>query len=494
MESSDARDGRSFDIRFTPALNLFGPPTAAQTNAFDLRGAGTMIVRGSEVVLNGKRRRSFRFGAKFSVSMPLDGIVNVNRDGKKVVFEYRLADSAVGTVAIWSHDDAAGEAIVRALPVTKTERFEQKQLELSAFNTQLMAVSPTAWVTPVLVAANVLVFLWTVWRGAGFFDSNGLVMIALGSDYGPLTTSGEWWRLITSTFLHFGILHIALNMWALWGTGQLVERLYGSRYFLLLYMLAGICGSIASVAWNPGVNSAGASGAIFGVFGAMLAFVANKKAGVPTAIVQQHRGSTAAFVAYNLLNGFTHAGIDNAAHLGGLIGGFAIGWLLVRPVTVQARQTSDTRRIGAAVAVGIAALAVGIWSLHARSPDFTDEQRFRAAMLDYSVEEGRYVETLNKKPLKGEDDEVASRIEKELLPMLDRMSSAVSSVPALPERSALHEFQSLLVEYIDNRRAGFRKLVQANETHDAATSHEAERLLQESEQAFGKLRTLHVTL
>jgi hypothetical protein len=96
--------------------------------------------------------------------------------------------------------------------------------------------------------------------------------------------------------------------------------------------------------------------------------------------------------------------------------------------------------------------------------------------------------------LKGEDNEVASRIERELLPMLDRMSSAMSSVPALPERSALHEVQSLLVEYIDNRRAGFRKLVEANETHDAVTSQEAERLLRESDQAFGKLRTLHVSL
>ena len=83
MESNDARDGRSFDIRFTPPVDLLGSPMAARPNAFDLRGAGTMIVRDSEVVLNGTRRRSFRFGAKFSVSMPLNGIVNVDRDGKK---------------------------------------------------------------------------------------------------------------------------------------------------------------------------------------------------------------------------------------------------------------------------------------------------------------------------------------------------------------------------------------------------------------------------
>jgi rhomboid protease GluP len=490
MEPNEVGMARTIEVRFTPPLDLLGPPRAARRNVFGLRGTGAIVVRASELVLSGKRPRPFWFAARVDISIPRDGISNVARDGTKVEFAYRLADGSVGKTAVWARDDVGAEEIVAALPDTQTARFKTSQVQLTAFNAQLVAVSPSAWVTPTLIVVNVLAFAWTTWRGGGLFEPNGLAMIGLGSDYGPLTTSGEWWRALTSMFLHFGVLHVALNMWALSGTGQLVERLYGSGYFLLLYLLAGLCGSIASVAWNPGVNSAGASGAIFGVFGALLAFVVNKKGGVPASIVQEHRASTLVFIGYNLLNGFAHAGIDNAAHMGGLIGGFLIGWLLVRPVTVEERQTSNAIQVGAALAVGVAALAAGIFSLQARSPDFTAEQRFRAAMLDYSVEETLYVRALKERPLGGSDAEIAKRIDSELLPISDRMSSAISSVPALPERSRLHAFQSLLTEYVDSRGEAFRKLVEANATHDPRTTREAQRLAKQSEQALAKLQTL----
>jgi rhomboid protease GluP len=451
-------------------------------------------VQGADVVVRGRRPRPLWFAAQVNVAIPMGGISNVARAGPMVEFEYQLADGNAGRIAVWSRDEAAAEVIVGSLPRTTTEQFTREQSQLATFKSQLVAVSPTAWVTPALIVTNVLVFLWAVSRGAGLIEPDGLAMIRLGTDYGPLTTSGEWWRLITSMFLHFGVLHVALNMWALSGTGQLVERLYGSRYFLLLYLLAGLCGSIASVAWNPGVNSAGASGAIFGVYGALLAFVVNKKGGVPAAIVQQHRASTITFVGYNLLNGFAHSGIDNAAHLGGLVGGFAIGWLLVRPVTVEARQASSAPRAAAAVAVGLGALLVGITSLHARSPDFAAEQSFRAAMLDYYVEEAQYVKMLADRPLQGEESEVAKRIDSEVLPAVERMSSAVSSVPVLPQRSPLHEFQALLGEYVDARRSGYQKFVEAHAKHNPIMVREAQQLMQESDRKFAKLRALIVKL
>jgi rhomboid protease GluP len=107
------------------------------------------------------------------------------------------------------------------------------------------------------------------------------VQIAWGSNFGPYTTEGEWWRLFTSLFIHFGIAHLLLNMFALTAFGPLVERLFGSVNFLFVYLLAGIAGSLASIAWNPGINSAGASGAIFGILGALMAVQLRAGATIP---------------------------------------------------------------------------------------------------------------------------------------------------------------------------------------------------------------------
>ena len=93
-----------------------------------------------------------------------------------------------------------------------------------------------------------------------------------GANFGPKTMDGQWWRLFTSMFLHFGIIHIGFNMWVLWNVGRLVERLVGNFGFALLYVVSGLLGSVASLAWNPTTISAGASGAVFGVVGALIGF------------------------------------------------------------------------------------------------------------------------------------------------------------------------------------------------------------------------------
>jgi rhomboid protease GluP len=177
-----------------------------------------------------------------------------------------------------------------------------------------------------------------------------------GSNYGPLTTNGQWWRLLTNTFVHFGLLHIAFNMWALYLSGRTVERLLGSTRFVLLYLFAGIAASMTSLLWNPMVNSAGASGAIFGVFGRMLAFVLNPRNAVPQSVMVEHRNSTLAFAGYSLFYGMVHSGIDNAAHIGGLVAGLAMGFLLARPLTSEARRAPKPMGLAVALGVGVIAL------------------------------------------------------------------------------------------------------------------------------------------
>ena len=132
-------------------------------------------------------------------------------------------------------------------------------------------------------------------------------------------------------FLHFGLLHIALNMWVLIALGPQVERLFGSACYLLLYLFSGLCGSVASLWWHPGINSAGASGAIFGVIAGLLAFTLNPATRLPASITGNQRTSALVFIFYNLANGFGHQGIDNACHVGGLLGGLLMGWLLAQP-------------------------------------------------------------------------------------------------------------------------------------------------------------------
>ena len=250
-------------------------------------------------------------------------------------------------------------------PKEHTAELQKQIAEHQSFVDALAKLGTRPRVTYLMLALNIGIFVLTVLAGAGLVQSNGAVLVQWGTNYGPLTLSGEWWRLFTCMFLHFGLLHIAFNMWALWDLGQLTEKLYGSAYFLVLYLFAGLAGSLASLYWHPTVNSAGASGAIFGVLGGLFAFVVNPKTRIPAGIAATHRNSAAIFIAYNLFNGFVNPGIDNAAHIGGLVGGFAMGWILARPVNLEARQ-EPLGRLAIGALGGAALLLALAWPLFHR--------------------------------------------------------------------------------------------------------------------------------
>jgi rhomboid protease GluP len=237
--------------------------------------------------------------------------------------------------------------------------------ELREFYARLGAVTRPPKVTNVLVGLNVLVFVLMAFAGAGVFEANGEVAMRWGSNFGPYTVDGQWWRLLTSTFIHFGVFHLGFNMIALYQTGGTAERLFGSGRFLALYLFSGLTGSLASLWWHPATNGAGASGAIFGVFGGLLAFLVNPRNGVPRRVMVAHRNSTLLFAGYSLFYGAAHAGIDNSAHVGGLVGGFLMGLLLTRPLTAQARFRAAPGRLALAAAAGALLLAGLAWlALH----------------------------------------------------------------------------------------------------------------------------------
>jgi membrane associated rhomboid family serine protease/Tfp pilus assembly protein PilF len=179
--------------------------------------------------------------------------------------------------------------------------------------------------TYVLISLNVLVYLAMGLSGASWAEPSAKDAVKWGANFGVLTLAGQWWRLVTSMFVHFGIIHIALNMWCLWELGRLSERLMGRKALAVVYMVTGIAGSLTSLGWRPLQVSAGASGAIFGVAGALVSFLYFQKAHVDLSWARQRLKSVGIFILYNLFYGAFRVGIDNSAHLGGLIAGLAIG-------------------------------------------------------------------------------------------------------------------------------------------------------------------------
>lgn len=227
--------------------------------------------------------------------------------------------------------------------------------QVAPFEERLQRLTPRPLVTYVLLGLNVALFAIMVAKGVHAFQPTIESLLLWGANFGPKTTSGEWWRTLTSMFIHIGLLHLLFNMWVLKDIGPAVERLVGSGTFLVGYLFSGFCGSLTSVVWSPHQVSAGASGAIFGLFGLLLGLLARQHRALPADVLKQHRGMAIFFVVFNVYFSFSMKGIDIAAHLGGLAGGFVFG-LLVSPIFVESAPA--LRRLQLALTAGCC-LAVG---------------------------------------------------------------------------------------------------------------------------------------
>lgn len=169
-------------------------------------------------------------------------------------------------------------------------------------------------VTYTLIVINIIVFLLMYLFGSGSTDV--LTLLKFGANYAPLVKIGEVWRLITSVFVHIGLIHLLCNMYSLYIIGPQLESFFGKIKFLFIYIISGIIGNLFSVLLTDGI-SAGASGAIFGLFGALLYFGYHYRIYLGSVIKSQ----VIPLIILNLMIGFMGSGIDNYAHIGGLIGG-----------------------------------------------------------------------------------------------------------------------------------------------------------------------------
>jgi rhomboid protease GluP len=176
-----------------------------------------------------------------------------------------------------------------------------------------------------------------------------------GANWGPLSLGVQPWRILTSNYVHGGIIHIFFNMWCLWNLGALAERVFDRWTYLLVYTATGLAGSIVSLWWRPASVGVGASGAIFGVAGALIAALYLGKLPIPKDAMRSTLRSLVLFAGYNLLFGLA-PGIDNSAHLGGLLSGLMLGAILAKHMT-EPREIRERWRFGVFVATALVLFA-----------------------------------------------------------------------------------------------------------------------------------------
>ena len=237
--------------------------------------------------------------------------------------------------------------------------------------------SSSMMVTQALFGINVAVFLGMLFAGVSILENpSGQDLVHWGANFGPYTLGGQWWRLLTCMFIHGSFLHIAFNMWCLWSLGALAESLYGHWTFGAVYLITGVASSLVSVGWNPQVLSVGASGAIFGIAGALVASFYLGEFSLPRAAIRGTLRSVVLFVGYNLFFGAVAHGIDNAAHVGGLVSGLVLGALIAR----VAPNRDDLLRRAGVLLVGVL-LVVGGWSWLEYSRGYLVHARKGAGLL-----------------------------------------------------------------------------------------------------------------
>jgi len=322
---------------------------------------------------------------------------------------------------------------------------------------------PRVAVTQWLIGINCLVFLAMLAGGAGLWHSPNGVQLAWGANFGPATQDGEWWRLASAMFLHFGVLHLALNMWALWDAGQLVERMYGRGRFASIYFASGIAGNLFSLVSHHGqAVSGGASGAVFGIYGALLVFLWRERRTLHPREFRWLFWGASGFAAATIALGLLVPGIDNAAHGGGLLAGALGGVILGRRLAPGDALAWQPRVLAAALL--LLALLGQIGMIPAPAYRWSDELRIREEIGDLVKSEAMIGQAWKDIASNGQGGgisfgELADRIDavvgdryEESFEHLSRLSSD----PALPSALALAAAR----RYAETRRDASRTLAE----------------------------------
>ncbi|MDG2150288.1 MAG: rhomboid family intramembrane serine protease [Planctomycetota bacterium] len=341
--------------------------------------------------------------------------------------------------------DAEFESASESPPLNDEEQFQQ----------DLREVTPHAYFTWLFLGINAAIFAVLVLvYDVPAIAPGALDLLPWGANFAPYTTSGDWWRLFTCMFLHFGIIHIAFNMWILKEVGPLVERLVGNVGFLIIFLGSGLVASMASTWWNPGVVSAGASGAIFGVIGALLGVLILGHGTIPKESLSRLRKSVTTFIFYNIYIGLNSPGIDMAAHLGGLGVGVLCGMTMTRTEMLETEEGRVSRNFSATAICGLCVM----WMLVLIPSSEGNAARTLIDFESVRVQTNSvYTAALDKMERREIDDETFAQIVEEQLLELNRTQQSLKELLEVDEAQAADVRRA--EQYLSLRIEGWNSLV-----------------------------------
>ena len=319
--------------------------------------------------------------------------------------------------------------------------------------------------TPLLIDACVLVYILMVATGVHFFEPTGEDLLKWGANFRPYTLDGEWWRLLTCCFGHIGLIHLLFNMYALAMIGVFLEPMLGRVRLFAAYAITGICASVASMWWHADTVSAGASGAIFGLYGVFLALLLTDL--IPKEARKSLLSSIGIFVVYNLVNGLK-GNVDNAAHIGGLVSGLILGGSLYFALRSPERTSLAWSTFVAPIVVCgvVGALAVG------RLPH--DDAAFHRTIEAFQVLEETGIKAF-KLPDDATGAEQLTLVNDSCLPAWREAVHLLHGTSGLDLSGELSERRGLYIAYADARLENMELLKEYLENGDTVTSPELDR-------------------
>jgi rhomboid protease GluP len=436
---------------------------------YDLTGKGSLTVRwltnGTEFSFSGRKRAFLPRGPEITLAFAEGDIADVTCDGCVVGFKTPKGVSGRKKrpfVFICENKPRALE-IASLLPARLDDGTRQAIEYYQRLDKFSAGSPPGISITNTLGVLNAIVFVIMGFLGAGWIGVDDLMpYVRFGANNGAATTDGEWWRLVTSMFMHFGIFHLGVNMWALFNAGPFLEKLMGRFFYVLTYFASGVGGGFASILWNGDATwSAGASGAIFGVYGTIIGHMLRERKSLPRSVYKPILTSTVVFAGYNILNGF-RPGIDNAAHVGGLLCGLAIGGLLSLPLDAGRRAKVAWRNKCLGMVLLGAIMIFGILTAPRFNYSVREELAWDDANASFPRNEADFLNLFRFKSASApnHDNQVALRdwMKTELIPFYDKWMNEIDSLILAPERLTARR-RLLLMDLLRKQRNNYQLLL-----------------------------------
>lgn len=412
---------------------------------------------------------------------------------KKDVANFLNAFETVKTKAINPNIDGWNEKITSLQGETiKVAEQEIKQAE--EVDNVMNLSKGSKIVTYTIIAINVLVFVLMVAGGVDILKPLTVDIINWGGNYGPLTLSGDWWRIISCVFVHIGIIHIAFNMYALFMVGMYLEPMLGKVKYITAYLCTGVFASLASLWWHKEpITSAGASGAIFGMYGVFLALLSTNL--IPKQVRNSLLQSIGVFVVYNLVYGMK-SGVDNSAHVGGLLSGLVIGYIYYPGLKSAGKKAMAL--VGVIALLTVAATVFYLQnnevSAETRSQvkkeieeyKYTDAEKYNEQLNKFAEADGKAIAPYNENLT---DQELAEKLQKNSLPEWEKASEAVEKMQTYNVSDAAKQRASMFKKYIDLRKEEITLRVQLALKDEESIKEQVNDVVKEIRQVLNEIKT-----